>query len=105
MTITVIDGKAYVNNVYLCFVEAGNGRTHLPVGRYEVIIQFSHRHGRVLPDALGIGWIGATPECDIVLGRVRHGNSVIPLDDCVDRLLSRLEEDEGLGRPIALDIR
>lgn len=72
MKLLISDGVFYVDNVFLCYCEAGNGRDDLQLTRCEVSTQFAHAHGKVLPDAVGLGWIGNHDECDIVLGSVRE---------------------------------
>ena len=104
MNISVRDNTLYCDNLKLCYCEAGNGRPNLPTGRYEVTAQFSHVHGRILPDAIGLGWIGASPECDIVLGGVRGRNGVIPSSTAVVRLLALIEAKEDMGSAVMLEV-
>lgn len=104
MNLSVKDGVFYADNLQLCYCEAGNGRPNLPTGRYEVAKQFSHVHGKVLPDAYDLGWIGATHECDIVLGGVRGKNGVVPSQNSLGRLLALLEVAEGNGSTVWLEV-
>lgn len=104
MNLSVRDGALYADNLKFCYCEAGNGRPNLPTGRYEVTTQFSHVHGRILPDAIGLGWIGASPECDIVLGGVRGRNGVIPSPASLGRLLTMLEVAEDAGTTVMIEV-
>ena len=102
MNLSIRDGALYADNIFLCYCEAGNGRPNLPVGRYEVSTQYAHVHGKTLPDGVGLGWIGANRECDIVLGAVRGRNGVVPSPSSLGRLLALLEASEDLGKTISL---
>ena len=104
MNLSIRNGTLYVDNLRLCLAGAGNGRDHLPIGRYEVATQFAHAHGKVLPDAIGLGWIGNHDECDIVLGSVRGSNGVIPSPSSVSVLLARLEVAESIGQRVTLEV-
>lgn len=104
MKLSLRDGVLYVDHLRFCLAEAGNGRPNLPVGRYEVATQFAHVHGAVLPDANGLGWLGAMPGCDVVLGSVRGRDGVIPSPSVVGRLVAVLEIAEGRGAPIWLEV-
>lgn len=104
MNLTLRDGVLYVDNLKFCLAEAGNGRPNLPTGRFEVATQFSHAHRAVLPDANGLGWLGAMPGCDVVLGSVRGRDGVIPSPSVVGRLVAVLEIAEGRGAPIWLEV-
>ena len=104
MNLSIRDNTIYADNLKLCLCEAGNGRPNLPTGRYEVATQFSHVHGRILPDAIGLGWIGASPECDIVLGGVRGRNGVIPSPSALGRLLALIEAKEDIGAIVMLEV-
>ena len=104
MNLLIKDGVLYADNLRVCLAEPGNGRPNLPTGRYEVTTQFSHIHGRILPDAIGLGWIGASPECDIVLGGVRGRNGVIPSPSALGRLLALIEAKEDMGAIVMLEV-
>lgn len=104
MNLSIKDGILYVDNLRFCLAEAGNGRPNLPTGRYEVATQYAHVHGKVLPDAIGLGWIGASHECDVVLGSVRGRNGVLPSQGSLSRLLAMLEVAEGNGSTVWLEV-
>lgn len=104
MNLRIENGSLYADNIFLCYAGAGNGRPNLPVGRYEVATQFAHVHRAVLPDANGLGWLGAMPGCDVVLGSVRGRDGVIPSPSVVGRLVAVLEIAEGRGAPIWLEV-
>jgi hypothetical protein len=104
MNLLIKDGVLYVDNLRFCLAEAGNGRDDLPTGRYEVATQYATVHGKVLPDALGLGWLGATYQCDCVLGSVRGRAGVLPSQGALSRLLALLEVAEGNGQSVWLEV-
>lgn len=105
MKLSVLNGVMYVDNLFFCFAEAGNGRTHLQHGSYPVSAQFSHAYDRELPLATGLGWLGDDPAaCDIVLGRVRASDALLPCRGHVQRLLALLEAAESRGAATTLVI-
>lgn len=104
MMLSLRDGFLYVDNLRFCFAEQGNGRPELPAGRYEVTAQYAHVHGKTLPDAVGLGWIGADRGCDIVLGSVRGRSGVVPQESLVSRLVAVLEEAQNRGKIVMLEV-
>ena len=104
MNLSIKDGVFYVDNLRFCLAGVGNGRNDLPTGRYEVATQYAHVHGKVLPDAIGLGWIGASYECDYVLGSVLSRNGVLPSQGALSRLLAMLEVAEGNGSAVWLEV-
>ena len=104
MNLSIKDGAFYADNLFLCYCGAGNGRESLPAGRYEVATQYAHVHGKVLPDAIGLGWIGSSYECDCVLGSVLGRNGVLPSQGSLGRLLAMLEVAEGNGSTVWLEV-
>lgn len=107
MKLVIDSGVLYVNNHNFCFVEkgSGNGRASLEPGTRAVRTQFSHTHDRVLPVADGHGWLGADAGCDIVLGRVRGRNGLIPSRSALDGLLAKIEAAEDNGSKVVLEVR
>ena len=100
------NGALYVGNHFYCYAEAGNGRPSIPTGRYAVTPEFSHVHGETLLDAIGCGWIGATSGCDIILGRVRNSNGVIPSKTDLGRVMHRVEVAiEQDGQDVHLEVK
>ncbi len=104
MKLKIEDGALYADNIRFCLVGVGNGRPNLPTGRYEVTTQYATVHGKVLPDAIGLGWIGASYECDCVLGSVLGRNGVLPSQGYLGRLLAMLEVAEGNGSTVWLEV-
>jgi len=104
MNLSIRNGVLYVDNLRFCLAGVGNGRNDLPTGRYEVATQYAHVHGKVLPDAIGLGWIGASYECDCVLGSVLGRNGVLPSQGALGRLLALLEVAEGRGETVMLEV-
>jgi hypothetical protein len=104
--LTIRDGALYVGNYFFCYAETGNERASIPPGRFEVIHEFSHVHREPLLNAIGIGWIGASTECDIVLGRVRGVRGVIPSRADFGRLCAMVETAiEQDGRSVVLEVK
>lgn len=105
MKLTLSGHSLYADNLFFCYAEAPHGSSTLRPGRYPVSTQFSHAHGRELPLAQDLGWIGDDPDaCDIVLGRVRSGDALLPCSAHVGRLLAMLEAAEGRGQTVSLVI-
>jgi hypothetical protein len=105
MKLHIKENSLYADNMFLCYCDAGNGRNDLPVGRYEIAAQYSHAHGRELAHAYDLGWIGDERGCDVVLGRVRGRNGVIPSPASTSALLARLEVAEDAGRNVVLEVK
>lgn len=104
MNLSIRDGAFYADNVFLCYAGAGNGRPNIPHGRFEVATQFSHVHGKVLANVYDLGWIGASPECDIVLGGVVGRSGVIPSRNPLGRLLAMIQAKEDMGSSVTLGV-
>lgn len=105
MKLVLDSGILYADNLFFSYAEAPHGRATLRPGRYSVSTQFSHAHGRELPLAQDLGWIGSDPaECDIVLGRVRSGNALLPCSAHVGRLLALIEAATERGAATTLVI-
>lgn len=104
MKIEIDNGAMYINDRFFCYAEAGNGRTDIEPGASEVRSEYSHHHGRVLPYADNHGWIGAAKECDIVVGRVRARDGIIPCAAHLGSLLNRLEQAEFDGSTTSLQV-
>lgn len=105
MKLTLSGHSLYADNLFFCYAEAPHGRTALRPGRYPVSTQFSHAHGRELPLAQDLGWIGSDPDaCDLVLGRVRKGDALLPCSAHVGRLLALIEAASERGAATTLVI-
>ena len=105
MKLTLAGRSLYADGLFFCYAEPSDGRTDLRLGRYPVSAQFSHSHGRELPLVQGIGWVGDDPAaCDLILGRVRSSDALLPCGAHVKRLLAMLEACEGRGQPVSLVI-
>ena len=104
MKLSIKDGAFYINNLKLCLAGVGNGRSDIPNGRFEVTASVSHRHGRVLPQVHGFGWIGFDDQCDVVLGNVRSKDDLIPCQHTVGVLLAKLELAEDDGKTVWLEV-
>ena len=105
MKLLIRDGSLYADSFFLCHVEAGHGRTHLPNGIFEVTISFSHAHQEELPQAHGIGWIGYAPDKhDLILGAVRGRDSLLPSRAHVGRIQALIEQSLEDGKPVTLEV-
>lgn len=104
MNLSIQNGSLYVNNIRFCFVEPGNGRSDIPTGRYPVTTQVAHAFGTELVLADGIGWIGANPQCDIVLGLVRGRNALLPCPTCADRLFRVVDTYQEVDSKVTLEV-
>lgn len=104
MKLSIRDGCFYADNLKLCNCEVGNGRPNLPTGCYPVETQFAHVHGKTLPDAVGLGWIGDLVGCDVILGHVFSRDGLLPSANPVRRLLALLEVAEGRGETVTLEV-
>jgi hypothetical protein len=104
MKLRIENGALYADHVFLCYAGAGNGRPNLPAGHYPVATQFSHVHNKALADAVGLGWIGATHQCDVVLGGVRGRSGPVPSPTALRRLLALIESAEDHGQAVTLEV-
>ena len=105
MRLTIENGTLFVDNLFFAYAGVGNDRTNLQPGCYPVATQFSHKFGQDLPNAYGLGWIGADKGCDIFLGRVRKGTDTLPCSGHLSRLLALLEAAEDRGALVELVVR
>lgn len=121
-------GKLYVDGVYLgetcedCdrHLENGQeekvyGQTAIPRGLYKVILSFSQRFKKPLPEVLDVpGFTGVrihagntaadTHGCPL-LGRVRTADGVANCAPVVQRLIDMLETAEEAGEAVTLEVR
>lgn len=105
MELMIEDGVLYRNNSYFSRCEARNGREDLQPGRYKVTVMHSHAHDAELPLANGLGWIGGTDRCDIVLGLVRGRDHLIPRSHTVGLLVRALKIAAGAGKTVMLEVK
>ena len=104
MNISLDQGRLYVDNYKFCFYEVPNGSSNLPIGNHPVEARLSHNHGRVLPLAANVGWLGSSSDCAIVLGKVIGRNSLIPDEDAVERLVRSIEATNAADQLVILRI-
>lgn len=95
----------YVDGLFLCYVGAGNGRGNIQPGRYACEATYSHAHGKNLVRVDGLGWLGASPECDVILGTVRNRDDVIPCPGFEKRILALVETAQDYGSPVELVVK
>ena len=95
----------YADGLFVCYVGAGNGRTAIQPGRHEVEATYSHAHGKNLVRADGLGWVGASQECDVVLGRVRDRDDVLPCESFERRVFALVEAAQDYGNTVELVVK
>ena len=106
MKLYVDSNLLYCNGLMFCRVEAGNGRTNIPLGVSEIEVRTATEHGTIpMAYADGHGWLGGLTGCDIILGGVRGRTCIIPNPALVDALLVKLEVAEGLGKYVLLEVK
>lgn len=117
-------GKLYVDGVFECytledkdrFLESGGtkeyGKTAIPLGEYEVVIDFSNRFKTELPRLLNVPQFegirihpGNTHEdthgC-ILVGSTRSGDSVLNSRTTFRKLMTRMESAYARGETISI---
>jgi hypothetical protein len=95
----------YANGLFICYAGAGNGRSSIQSGRYPVEPTYSHAFRKNLVRADGLGWIGASQEYAVVLGRVRNRDDVLPCESFEKRLFALVESAEELGQSVELVVQ
>lgn len=103
MKLSIQGNRLYVDNLMFSHVEVKDGHRDKPFAG-SVESRFSHAHGRELPIADGLGWLGGEPSCDVVLGRVVKGDgSVMPCKLAEGRLLGLINIAEETGKRVAIE--
>ena len=105
MRLEIAFSSLYADELFICHVGAGNGRDAIPVGRYSISPTYSHAHGKNLPLADGLGWVGASQQCDVVLGSVRARHGVIPHGPFETKLFALLEAADERGQSSELVVK
>ena len=98
MLLTIDNGTLLINNRYFSRAEAGNGREDIPTGFHKATV--TEEGIRVS----GVGRIGADSDSDIVLGRVRGRDRLLPCADTVRLLLRDVSRAVGRGESITLEV-
>lgn len=91
------------------------GRTAIPRGLYKVILSYSQRFKRVLPEVLDVlGFVGVrihggnsaddTLGCPL-LGKVRTATGVANCAAVVQRLIDLIQHAENIGETVTLEVR
>ena len=107
MKLSFEHGKLYIDNVKFSKYEvAPNGSKDLQPGSYEVEAEarYAHAYGKVLPYIDGIGWIGTSPDCAIVIGQVLGKHGVIPDQHLVNVLVHAIEAESDLGYKVLVEV-
>ena len=105
MNINFEQGRLYVDNIKFCFYEVTNGSKNLPTGRITVEARYSHAHSKTLPFVDSVGWVGASSDCAIVLGKVLGRNSPIPDANAVQRLVAAIEAADEAGLAVIAEFK
>mgnify|MGYP000326564644 CR=1 FL=1 len=105
MILEINNGVLYVDNVRFSLARLTDGSKDVRLETREVRTQYSHNHGRVLPIADGLGWLGADDLCAVVVGDVRGSNGAIPCLATEHRLVARIEAAEEFGVPVLIEIK
>ena len=106
MKIELDNGTLFVNQRVFCHAKISNETRDLRPGIYSVVIgtAFHLDGGPVLPEAVGLGWIGHLPGCDIILGHVLGRDGLLPSANPVRRLLALFEVAEDRGETVMLEV-
>lgn len=105
MKLEVVGNRLYVDQMLFCHcgVNHGDGDTYF-YGTVEP--RYSHSHGRELPIADGLGWLGGDASCAIVVGRVINGDGkVLPCKLTETRLMTLVNMSDELGMNISLEVK
>lgn len=120
-------GKVYASGLFFCFscededrfLEKGGvkikGKTAIPRGVYELVLSFSHRFQKVLPEVLcvkdysGVRCHGGNEAEDSegcpLLGQVRTSTGVAKCADTVQRMIKMIESATDQGRRVFLEVK
>lgn len=100
MKIKFENGNCYVDNHRFAKYHG----TNLQSGTYPVEARWSHSHSRVLPLIEGVGLVGFSNDCAIVLGSVRNRADVLGDEHLVKVLADGIEVNAELGHKILAEI-
>ena len=104
MRLLIRDGALFADNFFLCYAEPGHGRSHLPLGHFEVTVSFSPDGGE-LPQIPGIGWVGFDRDRhDVILGSIRGRDALLPSRAHVCRLFCLVQQSEESGVSVTLEV-
>ena len=104
MKITVQGNRLYVDNLMFSHCEVKDGHRDKSFSG-EAEPRYSHAHGTELVHVDGLGWMGAQPSCDIVLGRVvKSDGGVLPCRVTEARLIGLVNYATEHGKRITLEI-
>ena len=105
MKLVIQGNRLYADNLRFCHCEVKEDGNGIKPFSGTVEARFSHHHGRELPIADGLGWLGAAPECAVRVGRVvRSDGSVMPCSVTEARILGMANYAVEQGKRITLEI-
>ena len=104
MKITVQGNRLYVDNLMFSHCEVKDGHRDKSFSG-EAEPRYSHAHGTELVHVDDLGWMGAEPSCDVVLGRVvKSDGGVLPCRVTEARLIGLANYATEQGKRITLEI-
>lgn len=106
MKLHIASGVLYANGLRFSLVEAGNGRTCIPVGCAAVEVRTAIEHEN-FPMAWsdGHGWLGGLHGADIVVGTVMGRNGILPCRAAQRRLVALCESAAERGETVTLEVQ
>ena len=104
MKLSIQGNRLYADNLMFSHCEVKDGHGDKPfTGEAEP--RYSHAHGTELVHVDGLGWMGAEPSCDVVLGRVvKSDGGVLPCRVTEARLMGVVNWTVEQGKRITLEI-
>ena len=106
MKLHIDSGILYRDGLVFCRVEAGNGRSRIPLGVSQVEVRTATEHGSIpMAWADGHGWLGGLSGCDIVLGRVVGRHGLIPCLNTQRSLAGLVERTADFGERVTLEVQ
>lgn len=115
-------GELFLNNAFECYTLEDAvrevkipGQTAIPAGRYELVLSWSPRFKRVLPELLGVpnftgirihpGNTAEDTEGCILVGRVKVKEAVLQSRLAFEALFDKLELAAAQGEEMEIEIR
>ena len=104
MKLTIQGNRLYADNLMFSHCEVKDGHRDKSFSG-EAEPRYSHAHGTELVHVDGLGWVGAQPSCDVVLGRVvKSDGGVLPCRVTEARLIGLANFATEQGKRITLEI-
>lgn len=97
------EGRLYVDNMKFAYYGVRDGK--LPTGTFAVEARYSHNHSKSLPYIESVGFVGASDDCAIVIGKVMGQRGVLPDGNAVSRLVACIETADETGTAVIAEIK